>query len=277
MLSRKQMWRRQTKTLKRTEYDFLYNQGILGESGNAYPPRSISEPAVTLLDISNFGRLWSTTGDLELKPTKKSVKFGGAVNVVLIPTRDEYRAAALDNLMWWETNDYDTFKAAAISELKEIMKLDCSINSKMAQMLLYQPSNTPGVKEVKEKITNLTHELPLIKESKEDTNDNKTNDIYTKHNNRKFSECPDIMKDIDTHEIKFGKTDLDIIHSNQIKRRIFTSHEDPLVYVSPIKSNHKEVPIKSSLKSIHKSTSTNSTANVQIRKETVHPLVYMCA
>eukprot|EP01035_Chromulina_nebulosa_P018092 gene18092-23741_t len=274
MLTRKQMWRRQTKTLKRTEYDFLYNQGILGEGGTPYPPRSISEPAVTLLDISNFGRLWSTTGDLELKPTKKSVKFGGAVNVVLIPTRDEYRAAALDNLMWWETNDYDKFKAAAISELKEIMKLDSSINSKMAQMLLYQPSNTPGVKEVKEKITHLTHELPKTKESTEETNDNNTNNIYVKHNNRKFSEAPDLLKDVDTSEIIFGKTDLDIIQSNKIKRRIFTSHEDPLVYVSPVKSHLKDVPMKSSLKSIHKS---KSTANAQIRKETVHPLVYMCA
>lgn len=103
------------------------------------PIRSESEPVMSLSHISNLGRLWSTTNDLVSKPKKKSVKFSSAVHLVLIPTREEYCSAGLGSLMWWIDQDYSFFKQAAISELRNLMILDSRIDSKLAQIILYQP------------------------------------------------------------------------------------------------------------------------------------------
>lgn len=98
---------------------------------------------MSLLGISTLGRLWSTTGDLEsnYKPIKKSVKFGNAVHLVLIPTREEYCGAGLAEHMWWDSDDYVSFKDAAVSEIRSLMLVDDRIDCKTAQVILYQPPN----------------------------------------------------------------------------------------------------------------------------------------
>ena len=77
----------------------LIFQGLADVHASKVPNRTSSEPTVSLNSISTLGRLWSTTGDLEndYKKTepKKCVKFGNAVHIVLIPTRQEFTGAGI--------------------------------------------------------------------------------------------------------------------------------------------------------------------------------------
>lgn len=109
------------------------------------PTRSYSEPIVSgLLNISQLGRLWATTNNLNGNSTnsilkKKKVKFLPAVRVVLIPSRTEYALHDLLVALWWDDSDYASFKLSAVNELKNVMKLKKIQNSKEAIEILYQP------------------------------------------------------------------------------------------------------------------------------------------
>jgi hypothetical protein len=94
-----------------------------------------------------LGRLWATSGDLlqdeqnTVKPVaKRRVAFQPLVRVVLIPSRNEYIAAGLLSILWWEDSDYSSFKTSAVKELKALMISRGIYNSKEAIKVLYQPS-----------------------------------------------------------------------------------------------------------------------------------------
>ena len=54
----------------------------------------------------------------------KSVKFGGSVKVVLIPSRDEYDSEDL----WYNATDFEGSKLSMAQDIQEVMRntnLDC--------------------------------------------------------------------------------------------------------------------------------------------------------
>lgn len=71
---------------------------------------------------------------------KDKISFNNAVRVVLIPTRDEYRAAGLGDLMWWEDSDYNNFKESALQELRNLVHARGKMDTKTALNILYQPN-----------------------------------------------------------------------------------------------------------------------------------------
>jgi hypothetical protein len=123
-------------------------QKLGGNDSGESPTRSASEPTLHgLLNIAQLGRLWATSGDLlqdeqnTVKPVaKRRVAFQPLVRVVLIPSRNEYIAAGLLSILWWEDSDYSSFKTSAVKELKALMISRGIYNSKEAIKVLYQPS-----------------------------------------------------------------------------------------------------------------------------------------
>lgn len=71
----------------------------------------------------------------------RCVKFGNAINVVLIPTREEYRQASLDKGIWWRKSELKTFKEDAVEELKIVM-LGSKLDLPHARAVLYQPMSS---------------------------------------------------------------------------------------------------------------------------------------
>ena len=127
--------------------------------------RSVSAPTVSgLSTLSQFGRLWATTGDLvgndnnasatgaQKKVEKRRVKFQAAVRVVLIPSRNEYINAGMGDALWWEESDYSVFKRAAVSELKMLMQAEGILDSKVAIQMMYQPGYLPDDMSFEEKV-----------------------------------------------------------------------------------------------------------------------------
>ena len=131
-------------------------QKVGGNDSGESPTRSASEPTLHgLLNIAQLGRLWATSNDL-LHDEQSSVKTVAKrrvasqplVRVVLIPSRNEYIAAGLLSILWWEDSDYTSFKTSAVRELKALMIARGIYNSKEAIKVLYQP----GIDEIDEKI-----------------------------------------------------------------------------------------------------------------------------
>ena len=105
----------------------------------------------SLLNISELGRLWATSGNLVSicriqEPTRsgsekvKKVTFQSLIRVILIPSKDEYVRADLFDALWWRELDYASFKLSAFGELKSLMLSRNIKSSKEAINLLYQPS-----------------------------------------------------------------------------------------------------------------------------------------
>lgn len=119
------------------------------DTSGEYPTRCNSEPSMsTLLNISELGRIWATSGNLlgmweSREPAEiikvKKVKFQTTIRVVLIPCKDEYVHAGLFDALWWGDLDYSTFKFSAFTELKALMSSRNIKNSQEAINILYQP------------------------------------------------------------------------------------------------------------------------------------------
>lgn len=123
--------------------------------------------------LTQNGRTWQTTGDLHTNASssasnqnkvKDKITFNNAVRVVLIPTRDEYRAAGLSDVMWWEDSDYSNFKESAMNELKNLVQARGKMDTKTALNILYQPhSNSQYIDEIFD--DNPTNEIQLDEHS----------------------------------------------------------------------------------------------------------------
>ena len=122
-----------------------HHQELYAKHGSyrAGPTRSASEPTLHgLLSISQFGRLWATSGDLlgdehtaTKTPVRRKVEFQPLVRVVLIPSRTEYSSAGLLSILWWEDSDYSSFKSTAVRELKALMISSCRRCSLVSKMV----------------------------------------------------------------------------------------------------------------------------------------------
>ena len=133
--SRKQLWRRQTRSIQRDdEHDFLYQQGVhaagtisptrsFRDGLDVVPTRAQSLPTfgTTFLRVTGLGHVWATTGNLMAgndsnTPSSSSAvaaaarrrrsTFAPTVRVVLIPARSEYEDQGLAGALWWEDSDY---------------------------------------------------------------------------------------------------------------------------------------------------------------------------
>jgi hypothetical protein len=54
-----------------------------------------------------------------LKMPKKRVSFDKIASIVLIPTKQEFRAAGLGDHLWWNDSDYHSFKVSAAEDVRE--------------------------------------------------------------------------------------------------------------------------------------------------------------
>lgn len=171
-LTRKQHWRKQSRTIKRNDHDILYNevcrtplqhqimktshhltrvidaitQGI-GSNGGEIRFRSSSDPSVSDLRGSSYmKRLWATSEDLvnheekahTIAVDERKVSFHTVVRVILIPSRAEYDSADLTVSLWWDDFDYATFKACAFKELRALMASRGLTDTSEAVKILYQ-------------------------------------------------------------------------------------------------------------------------------------------
>ena len=68
----------------------------------------------------------------------KSVSFSNTVNVILIPSRQEYFDAELDSRIWWSGDNLQHTKLLAVTELRAVMAIQ-NIPYKQAIENLYQP------------------------------------------------------------------------------------------------------------------------------------------
>jgi hypothetical protein len=68
----------------------------------------------------------------------KSVSFSKIVNVILIPSRQEYFDAELDSQMWWTEDNLQHTKLLAVTELRAVMAMQ-NIPYNQAIQNLYQP------------------------------------------------------------------------------------------------------------------------------------------
>jgi len=69
--------------------------------------------------------------------THKRITFHQSVKVILIPTRNEYKAASLLKDLWWDDSDYREFKASTITEIQSVMMREV-VDSRAACDILYQ-------------------------------------------------------------------------------------------------------------------------------------------
>mgnify|MGYP000144418921 CR=1 FL=1 len=102
---------------------------------------TISRPWKTSLNLHECERVDDTdTISSAVIVKKPPLRFDSAVRVILIPTRKEYRAAGLGDLLWWKESEYSAFKGSAIMELRVILSLH-DVNPKVALQRLYQPES----------------------------------------------------------------------------------------------------------------------------------------
>lgn len=86
----------------------------------------------------------ATTGSLSLPAIqaaakRRQVRFGDSVNVILIPTADEYKTAHFADALWWDADSYLDFKLSAIREIREIIAKRGAVDAKTAMKIMYQP------------------------------------------------------------------------------------------------------------------------------------------
>ena len=69
---------------------------------------------------------------------KKRVTFLPTIKLILIASRNEYKTAGLNSILWWTGSDFFGFQQSAHSELRLLSSYE-NINMKEARKKLYQP------------------------------------------------------------------------------------------------------------------------------------------
>ena len=194
-----------------------------------------------------------------MKKPKRSVSFSRAVHVMLIPTREEYCQANLDTSMWWDRDDYDTFKDDAVSELKSLMRVDPRIDCKVAQTLLYQPLDD-NIAQIKLKLK-IDPKMPEIKEIR---------DLLPTEENESSSESKNNLEShVQMHTAAPSlfrvQSQLDLVHDHM---KINSSTANESIHHDRHKNKEQDKE-KLSEKNSHKNKSTP--------KQALHPLALMCS
>jgi hypothetical protein len=78
--------------------------------------RAASEPTIRSGDVERPRMRRSSTGDLS-----KHVHWGERSRVILVPTREDYWSRGVGHDLWWERNDYESFKQSAKAEVLQVM------------------------------------------------------------------------------------------------------------------------------------------------------------
>ena len=104
----------------------------------------IPKPCVTINDLEQYQRISeeqnecsSTITSISPINIEKKVKFCKNVKVILIPTLNEYIEAQLKSVIWWNDEDYKSFKSEAVIEIKQYIEKYPDISVKEAISLLY--------------------------------------------------------------------------------------------------------------------------------------------
>jgi hypothetical protein len=69
----------------------------------------------------------------------KKVRFNKIIKVLYIPTNKEYFNNFLNDLLWWDENDYRNFKLSSIIQIHNLMDIHKNMNHTDAIKILYQP------------------------------------------------------------------------------------------------------------------------------------------
>jgi hypothetical protein len=69
----------------------------------------------------------------------RHVRWCKEIRTILIPTISEFRAAHLDDKIWWQSDDYDHFQKSAESEIENLMNI-YHLEGQRAKQLIYQPN-----------------------------------------------------------------------------------------------------------------------------------------
>lgn len=70
---------------------------------------------------------------------KQKVTFNYLVDVIFIPSLNDYRKMDLIHEIWWNDIDYYVFKNSAKEEVFEFMKINKCVYVNEALRVLYQP------------------------------------------------------------------------------------------------------------------------------------------
>lgn len=223
------------------------------------------------------------------------------MHFVLIPTRDEYCKAGLDSLLWWIREDYTFFKHTAVSELRNLMLLDSRIDSKIAQLILYQPVVSVEHVRIKSMLKNLSHHSALrdlfIENIQQIPHDNNTVPkpclLYL---SQEFSTCSDDQLDINMESSESKETSPSCIQSvSKINSSLFSNNvtmEIPLFIKRVLSDIDLSQISKNKCKSIRKCNSIDSleqyvdrfkdqerikSPKLKDKEIPVHPLAYICS
>lgn len=71
------------------------------------------------------------------KSPKKKVSFFNSVAVILIPERKEYAQANLNDVLWFNEEDYQMIKQATVDELNEYIQENPHVTKRKALNLIY--------------------------------------------------------------------------------------------------------------------------------------------
>jgi hypothetical protein len=75
----------------------------------------------------------------EISATDVRLSFSSQVRIVLVPSRQDYRACGIDSDLWWQPAEYLHFKSEAKAEVSTVMQSQ-SVCVKTALDMLYQCS-----------------------------------------------------------------------------------------------------------------------------------------
>jgi hypothetical protein len=69
----------------------------------------------------------------------KKVRFHNIIRVLYIPNNKEYINNYLNNLLWWNQDDYNKFKLSATIQIYNLMYIHKSMDYSDAKKILFQP------------------------------------------------------------------------------------------------------------------------------------------
>jgi len=117
---------------------FSANKHLLDQPNDPSIP---SEQEAQKTSPSSSPRSVAVEEEVLVSSVKRTVTFEETVSVVPVTTRKEYRRAGLTNTLWFQPDDYTTFRKEAAKEVSDCMKNN-KITGPEAIHLLFQPNDS---------------------------------------------------------------------------------------------------------------------------------------